>query len=406
MLKQIPYGQRPRRYGWLRGVRGNLIIDVTKKTIKGAIHMKELYFIGVDIDDLAFHFSVVDIDQKILKRGVRTKRDHGALLKVIKKDFKLSEVTIGYEATYDGYTMARFFKERGINCLVIVPTSIGKSSNDRVKNDRIDSYRLAIGLCRREFQFVDIPDIVDESNRQLTRTRHFIVDQQSSLKRHIIAMCRVYGLDFKKETEALSYWTKAHHDWLDKSMRKLKDSARVTLAIALQQLESNIRNIETIEVEIAHMAKTSKYKEAIEALMLFKGISLITAAVIVTEIRDIRRFSHPKQLVAYLGLDIGEHSSGGKQVKFGITKKGNWRGRTALVESCQMFSKSKTPSKRALAQRRGAKKHLIEIADRCQERLYKKGMRLLAIEKPRNAVKVACAREMVGFIWEAMRVAA
>ena len=79
--------------------------------------------------------------------------------------------------------------------------------------------------------------------------------------------------------------------------------------------------------------------------------------------------------------------------------------RTALVEACQMFSTSKSPSKRKQALRRGVDPRYIKIADRCQERLYTKGHRLLAKEKPRNKVKVACAREMIGFIWEAMKIA-
>jgi hypothetical protein len=43
---------------------------------------------------------------------------------------------------------------------------------------------------------------------------------------------------------------------------------------------------------------------------------------------------------------------------------------------------------------------LIAIADRCMRRLNKKGNRLLLAGKHPNKVKVACAREMVGFVWE------
>jgi len=44
----------------------------------------------------------------------------------------------------------------------------------------------------------------------------------------------------------------------------------------------------------------------------------------------------------------------------------------------------------------------IEIADRCHRRLYRKGQRLLNQGKHPNKVKVACAREMVGFVWESL----
>jgi hypothetical protein len=48
----------------------------------------------------------------------------------------------------------------------------------------------------------------------------------------------------------------------------------------------------------------------------------------------------------------------------------------------------------------------IAIADRCLRRLNKKGNRLLLAGKHPNKVKVACAREMVGFIWESLHRAA
>ena len=56
---------------------------------------------------------------------------------------------------------------------------------------------------------------------------------------------------------------------------------------------------------------------------------------VITEIQDIRRFPHPKKLVSYLGFDIAEYSSGGKEKKYGITKMGNSRVRKRPVESCQ-----------------------------------------------------------------------
>jgi transposase len=41
---------------------------------------------------------------------------------------------------------------------------------------------------------------------------------------------------------------------------------------------------------------------------------------IISELGDNRRFAHPKQLTSYVGLDVAEYSSGGKEHKKGITK--------------------------------------------------------------------------------------
>ena len=99
-------------------------------------------------------------------------------------------------------------------------------------------------------------------------------------------------------------------------------------------------------------------------------------------------------------MDISEYSSGGKEKKFGITKMGNWRIRTAVIESCQRLDRVKTLSKRLKAHRNGQDLKVIDIADRCTARLKKKSNHLLDLGKHRNKVKVACAREFLGFVWE------
>ena len=55
----------------------------------------------------------------------------------------------------------------------------------------------------------------------------------------------------------------------------------------------------------------------------YKGIKNLFALTMITEIGDIKRFPHPRQLVSWIGMDIREYSSGGKHNRFGITKQGN-----------------------------------------------------------------------------------
>ena len=369
--------------------------------------MKEsLYFVGIDVDDKAYHFSVVSPEGDTIAKGIRCKRDVGFLLKKLTNIIKKEKFVVGYEATYLGYSLYRKLKKHNIACKVIAPSSIAKAPQDRVKNDRIDSMRLALGLFRDEFSYVQPPSLDQESNRMLTRTRTFLVKQKSDMKRHILSQCRLLDLDYKQETSARSYWTFAHRGWLDKKITELSSSSHLTLASLLQILENLERQIDSLDLEIKNLSTTLEYKKQAEALTCFKGISTTTAMIILTEIFDIKRFDHPKKLVGYVGLDIAEYSSGGKQIQYGITKMGNRRLRTALVEACQKFSTSKSLSKRKQALRKGFDPKIIAIADRCQDRLYKKGHRLLAREKPRNKVKVACAREMIGFLWEAMSKAA
>jgi len=58
-----------------------------------------------------------------------------------------------------------------------------------------------------------------------------------------------------------------------------------------------------------------------------RGVSLITAATMIAEMGYLRRFAHPRQLMAALGLVPSEHSSGGKRKQGAITKTPNLTGR-------------------------------------------------------------------------------
>lgn len=122
----------------------------------------------------------------------------------------------------------------------------------------------------------------------------------------------------------------------------------------------------------------------------------------ITEIGDIKCFPYPRQLVSWIGMDIREYSSGGKHKRFGITKHGNRYLRTAFVETNQRGYRTARISDDLKARRKSSGDELISIADRCLKRLHTKGNRLLIAGKHPNKAKVACAREMVGFVWESL----
>ena len=70
----------------------------------------------------------------------------------------------------------------------------------------------------------------------------------------------------------------------------------------------------------------------VEAIQALRGVSLITAAVIVAEVGSFARFEIPRQLMAYLGLNPSEHSSGGTVRRGAITKTGNALARSSLAQ--------------------------------------------------------------------------
>jgi len=70
----------------------------------------------------------------------------------------------------------------------------------------------------------------------------------------------------------------------------------------------------------------------VQALQAMRGLQLIAAMTLVAQLQDFLRFASPRELMAYVGLAPGEHSSGAKRRQGSITKAGNSAARRTLVE--------------------------------------------------------------------------
>jgi transposase len=105
-------------------------------------------------------------------------------------------------------------------------------------------------------------------------------------------------------------------------------------------------------------------------------------------------------------MDLIESSSGGKEKKYRMTKMGNRYLRTMAIEASQSAFFPPTLSKALKQRRQGVDGKYIDIADRCMKRLHKKSTHLLYSGKLKNKIKVACARELLSFVWESLKAAA
>jgi hypothetical protein len=66
---------------------------------------------------------------------------------------------------------------------------------------------------------------------------------------------------------------------------------------------------------------------------------------------------------------------------------GNKYVRSVVVEACQYATRPITVSKVLRARRKGVDEGAIKIADRCMQRIYKKGSRLAFKGKHTNKIK-------------------
>ena len=125
--------------------------------------------------------------------------------------------------------------------------------------------------------------------------------------------------------------------------------------------------------------------------------------LLIAEITDFRRFASPGALMAFLGLIPSENSSGATQKGGSITKAGNPRCRTQLIESVQHYVKQPKISVQMKAQLSEVDSKSANIALTCMHRLHKRFWALTHKGKIRPVDIVSIAREFVGLIWAMMR---
>lgn len=137
----------------------------------------------------------------------------------------------------------------------------------------------------------------------------------------------------------------------------------------------------------------------VEALQALKGIGLTIAATLVAEIGDLTRFVNPRQLMAYLGLVPGEHSSGKSIRPGGITKAGNIAMRALLFEAAWSYRTKPKIGRWCWLRMPDVEQPVKDIAWKAQVRLHGRYRKLIAKGKKSQIVVTAIARELLGFIW-------
>jgi transposase len=366
---------------------------------------QKVLFIGLDVDDKSFNAYAIFKDEP-LGTAFKVKANVASLLKALEK-FQDPNVVIKfcYESTYSGYHLCRALRAAGHNCDIIAAGLIPELSSDRVKNDRLDAEKLARLFMNGMLTLIHIPEFEDEIDRAFIRSRSYLMCHHKDLKRHMISLSKQIGWHFRGEFgESATYWTETHRKWLRNKIKEAPEMVKANFYILFSQLDSIESHLEGYEKKIQKLSETKKYKERVKSLSCFRGISILSAMAILTEIGDIKRFSHPGKIVSYCGMDIAEYSSGGKERRYSMTKMGNRHLRRILIEAAQSANKPVTLSYELKKRRVGATLEQRAVADRCMSRLKKKSSQLYFRNKPVNKIKAACAREMIGFIWESLRL--
>ncbi len=122
---------------------------------------------------------------------------------------------------------------------------------------------------------------------------------------------------------------------------------------------------------------TSKNNADCQRWMTLPGIGWITASALIAHIGDISQFKNGRELAAYIGLVPRQHSSGGKSVLLGISKRGDAYLRTLLIHGgrsvLQHVHKKEDKDSlwlKQIEQRRGQNKAVVAQANKTARKVW------------------------------------
>jgi len=298
---------------------------------------------------------------------------------------KSFEIIVIQEAGLDGFWIHRVLRSKGIESHVVDPASIATSRRRRrAKTDRIDGEALVRALLAhkrgepRVCAMVRVPTPQEEDHRRLCRERKVLIGEQV---RHVN---RIKGLLFWQGISGYEPLRRNRWARLEELQtgdgRLLPEHLKVQVRRELDRLELLLKQIKAVEGERDALLTSAEATAPAPAALLLniKGIGPEFAAVLWSE-GLFRHFDNRRQVAAYAGLAPTPWQSGAVDREQGVSKSGNPRLRTTLIQLAWLWVRHQPQSSLTLW---------------FEERVKRNGGRM------RKTTIVALARKLLVALWK------
>ena len=233
---------------------------------------------------------------------------------------------MGLEACGSAHYWARKVVEMGHTVKLMAPKFF-KPSVKTNKNDASDAEAICEAVARPNMRFVPIKTDEQQAVLSLHRVRQGFVKSRTAQANQIRGLLSEFGVIIP---QGIANIAKRLPGIMEKS--DLPGGFRELLQRLYDFMKELDKQIDELDAKIQQWHRTS---ETSRKLAEIPGIGPITATALVASIGDAKSFKNGRQLAAWLGLVPRQHSSGGKSVLLGISKRGDTYLRTLLIHGAR-----------------------------------------------------------------------
>lgn len=272
---------------------------------------------------------------------------------------------------------------------------IPKKAGDKVKTDKRDAVQLARLFRAGELTPVYVPDREDEAIRDLSRAREDAMLVQKGARQRLKSFLLRHDIRYPGK----SSWTEAHLRWLADEVRCPSPVQQIVFQEYVNAVTEAQPRLQRLNEQIEHFVRQWRLSPVVEALMSMRGVKMVVAVTVVSELGDLGRCDDPKQRMSFLGLTPSEYSSGQRQTRGRITKTGNGYVRRILIEAAWCYRYPAKVSPEIQKRQENLPPPIRNIAWKAQLRLTQRYQHMQRKGKPHNVTVIALARELAGFMW-------
>jgi transposase len=265
---------------------------------------------------------------------------------------------VALEATGPAGQIAQILKPHVGRVVTANTRKLRAIAEAKVKTDKVDASTLCELLAAGFLPAVWTPDELTRALRRRLQRRAKLVRSRTRAKNECHA---VLARNLKGRPPMSDVFGRKGRRWL--AALQLPADERETVEGCLREVDFLDSEVALIERELASGALDC---EEIRRLMTVPGVSLVSAATFVAVVGDVKRFSSPKKLVSYVGLDPKVRQSGEAPARHGrISKQGSAEARHMLCEAAWVAIRTPGPLRafyERVRARRGAQIALVATA--------------------------------------------